>query len=112
MQTLKTSMKAPLHVLAFGCFWANCLLIRQKGSQRVSFGSRLGSRSNRHRFPRRSVVPAIHPQDRERRARRRDCEREDQRERERIYEYMSNRQNSRILSYVLAGHWFSEAAEN
>ena len=26
--------------------------------------------------------------------------------------YMSNRQNSRILGYVLAGHWFSENAKN
>jgi hypothetical protein len=26
--------------------------------------------------------------------------------------YMSNRQNSLILRYVLAGHWFSESAKN
>jgi hypothetical protein len=26
--------------------------------------------------------------------------------------YMSNRQNSWILKYVLAGHWFSESAKN
>jgi hypothetical protein len=28
------------------------------------------------------------------------------------FSYMSNRQNSRILKYVLAGHWFSESAKN
>ena len=29
-----------------------------------------------------------------------------------MYVYESNRQNSRILRYVLAGHWFSEDAKN